>query len=74
MTNMKKFAAQKLSKKQMNEVKGGIVAIACTIRNQAGDLVEMQRVFRGETFQDAMNNLVNGIGNNNATNCKTWTE
>lgn len=74
MKNMQKFAAQQLTKKQMIVIKGGAVAIGCTIKNQDGGLVSMREVFRGETLSEAMDNMYKSIGNNNAFDCKVWTE
>lgn len=38
MKNMRKFAAQQLSKKEMNNVKGGLVY--CSLIDENGDFIE----------------------------------
>lgn len=73
MTNMNKFAAQQLTKKQMNEVKGGLVSVGCTIRDQEGHLVEMLCTVHAETLEEAMDGLLASLGNDNAFNCKVFT-
>ena len=74
MKTMKDFAAQQLSKKQMNQVLGGTVAVACSIYDQNGKLIPVQKVVRAETLQEARNTMSQEIGNNNARFCRVWTE
>lgn len=52
MKTMKNFAAQQLTKKQMNEVKGGKVAILCPILGAGGKPINYICA-SGETFDDA---------------------
>lgn len=52
MKTIQNFAAQQLTKKQMNEVTGGRVAILCPIRSADGKILNYIYA-SGETFNNA---------------------
>lgn len=59
MKTMKNFAAQQLSKKQMNDVKGGQVYVNCTIWDIHADKpVEWSHSATGATLEEAMQNIL----------------
>ncbi|WP_299220701.1 hypothetical protein [uncultured Alistipes sp.] len=58
MKTMKNFAAQQLSKKQMNDVKGGRVYVNCTIWDiHENKAVEWSHSATGATLEEALRNM-----------------
>lgn len=58
MKTMRNFVAQRLSKKQMNDVKGGRVYVNCTIWDIHEDkAVEWSHSATGDTLEEAMRNM-----------------
>lgn len=60
MKNTQKFAAQQLTKKQMNDVRGGAVYhyVNCMIVDiMTGETLEWSHAVMGSTFEEALNNI-----------------
>lgn len=71
MTNLNKFAAQQLTKKQMNEVTGGGVRTNCLLELDDGTLVELGEIDRSDFLEveRELNAVYGGFG---SVSCIPW--
>ena len=69
-TNMKNFAAQQLTKRQMNHVYGGAVVVACDVLDLNDKKIATVKG-EGATFNEAWLDEANNASGYKVANCKS---
>lgn len=58
---MKKNAFQSVTKREMSDIKGGMIVIICSLEDANGNLVEQLAVGTGATVMDATLSLADDV-------------